>query len=366
MNAPIGPEMTPKSGHLDVHEVSNIEKLARQPLVSVLVITYNHSEYLATAVESIIAQECEFPLEVLIGEDASSDGTLGIALDLQQKYQNLIRVIYGDHNVGPQANSRRIFEASRGHFIAYCEGDDYWSSNKKLSNEIELIVNRPEIGVVHSDWVKTENQNGKWVIGWNRSVFRCTPRRILEGNLFRSFYHPKLLRTCTVLYRREVIEQCHESPLGAKDYGFGDTVKRAYVTSKWRVAYLPEVTAVYRLSPGSVLRSGTRARIRFLRSSLEFDSDAREFFKDRPDYPREYRWEMSFGLLLWAIKFRDFRTIAQAVHDIREHFGPLDFCRCAWSALKLRFWTMRCLYPRTMFDTTRRSGTQAPERGKRR
>ena len=321
-------------------ETSDPAQLVAAPLVSVIMTTYNHSAYLAEAIEGVLAQQAPFAFELLVGEDCSTDDTRAIALAYQERHPSRVRVITSAGNVGTHANIRRLFALARGRFVAFCEGDDYWCAADKLARQVELLQADAGIGAVHSDWTRTHWRDGRWQVDRGRSVHGHVPARLLEGEVFSTFYYPKLLRTCTSMYRREVLERCFAT-IGRKKYRFNDTVMAAYVTSAWRVGYLPRVTAVYRLSPGSALRSGVRARMAHLRSGMEFDTDLRQHFRDRPDYPTGYRLESSVGMLLWALLARDGAVVREALADLRAHFGPVGFVRDAWKSVRMRLPTWR-------------------------
>lgn len=325
----------------DQVEVSHADRLVKSPLVSVLMITYNHADYLAEAIEGVVSQQCDFPFELIIGEDASTDRTREIALDYQRRYPEIIRVIHSVANVGMNANGGRIFSKARGEYVAYCEGDDYWCSPQKLARQVALIRDHADIGIVHTDWVRSRRVADGWEVGWSKSVHSHVPTTLLEGDLFRTFHYPRILRTCTLLLRRSTLQEFANSELAGKRYKFGDAVLAAYTASRWKVAYLPAVTAVYRESPNSALRSGKRARLDFLKSSLEFDTDARRFFADRPDYPRAYRWEVAVGLFLWSISARSVATAIFALADIRKHFGVGGFIAGGLRTLMMRRHTLR-------------------------
>jgi len=336
------PSITPREqASNDMVEVSDPSRLPDRPLVSVLMITYNHAEYLAEAIEGVVSQQCDFPFELVIGEDASTDETRKIALDYQRRYPEIVRVIHSASNVGMNANGHRVFMSARGEYVAYCEGDDYWCSPFKLARQVALIRDRPDVGIVHTDWVRARRVVEGWKVGWNRSVHSRVPRSLLQGELFRTFHYPKILRTCTILLRRSTVVALAGSELGSKAYKFGDAVLAAYTASRWKVAYLAEITAVYRESPNSALRSGKQARLDFLKSSLDFDTDARRFFADREDYPRAYRWEVAVGLFLWSISARDMATARFALADIRDHFGAIGFVAEGWRTLMMRRLTLR-------------------------
>ncbi|MBQ5690303.1 MAG: glycosyltransferase, partial [Alistipes sp.] len=96
------------------------------PLVSVVVTTYNHEPYLTRALDAILQQECDFGVEIVLGEDCSSDGTLAICREYAERYPEQITLITSTENVGWRANYRRCVEAARGKYVAFCDGDDYW------------------------------------------------------------------------------------------------------------------------------------------------------------------------------------------------------------------------------------------------
>lgn len=129
-----------------------------EPLVSVHMITYNHAPYIAQAIEGVLMQKTNFPFELVIGEDCSTDRTREIVLQYAQKYPKIIRVITSPNNVGMKKNSYRTIQACSGKYIAFCEGDDFWKNTEKLQMQVDLMDIRPECGLVFSDcdWIFTE------------------------------------------------------------------------------------------------------------------------------------------------------------------------------------------------------------------
>ncbi|MFK2903232.1 glycosyltransferase [Dyella ginsengisoli] len=127
--------MTPASNSdvsHDSYEISDRIALVKEPVVSVLILAYNHGPYLAQAIDSALAQRTDLPIELLIGEDCSTDNTRDIALRYQEAHPDIIRVFTADKNVGPTLNHRRILLSARGEFCAYLDGDDYWLPGKLL------------------------------------------------------------------------------------------------------------------------------------------------------------------------------------------------------------------------------------------
>jgi glycosyltransferase involved in cell wall biosynthesis len=133
----------------DCTEHSQADLLPENPIVSVLMITYNHERFIAQAIEGVAKQVTDFPIELVIGEDCSSDSTLQIVLDYQKKHPNLIRVLYPDKNMGGKKNIVRVLAHCRGQFIALCEGDDYWVDPEKLQKQVTFLQANPDFVVTH-------------------------------------------------------------------------------------------------------------------------------------------------------------------------------------------------------------------------
>lgn len=324
----------------DLVETSDESLLLQAPVVTVLMITYNHGPYLAEAIEGVVNQVCSFPFELIIGEDRSTDNTLEVALAYQKRYPHLIRVIHSSKNVGMNANSLRIFHRARGEYVAYCEGDDYWCDMQKLEKQVEIMQANPQIGIVHTDWVRAYLQDGKWVHDMSRSVHHRVAEKYLQGNLHATWHYPKILRTCTNLTRKKIMEEWYASGILKPNYLPSDSVMSSWITSKYEVGYVPSVAAVYRTSPNSALRSGARARVEFYRSCLEFDTDARQFFTGTP-YQDGYRWDSTAGLLLWGLKAQDFQAAKQAIADFYRHFGVAGFIATGLKTIAMRIPTLR-------------------------
>ncbi len=127
-----------------VVEMSDPACLAQVPLVSVTMSTYNHGPWIAQAIQGVLAQQCSFPFELIIGEDGSSDDTLEICQDYQRRHPGIIRLVTVERNTGSKANLRRQYERIRGRYQALCEGDDWWSDPLKLQAQIDFLETHPE------------------------------------------------------------------------------------------------------------------------------------------------------------------------------------------------------------------------------
>ena len=116
-------------------------------LLSVMTITYNHEPYIAQAIESFLVQKTTFDVEIVIGEDRSTDNTLQICLDYKAKYPGKVRVLSRDTNIGMMANMIDTFSQCKGKYVAVCEGDDYWTDPYKLQKQVDFLEKNEEYAI---------------------------------------------------------------------------------------------------------------------------------------------------------------------------------------------------------------------------
>lgn len=109
------------------------------PLVSVCMITYNHEKYIREAIEGVLMQKTTFPIELIIGEDCSADNTRKICVEYQKKYPDIIHPMFSEKNLGMIKNFIETIQASKGKYIAFCEGDDYWTDPYKLQKQVDFL-----------------------------------------------------------------------------------------------------------------------------------------------------------------------------------------------------------------------------------
>lgn len=109
------------------------------PKVSIALITYNHAEYIEQCLDSILAQKVDFPIEIVIGEDAGTDSTREICEQYANDYPEIIRLLPATANMGMQRNYIRTIQACKGQYIALTEGDDYWTDSDKLKYQAEVF-----------------------------------------------------------------------------------------------------------------------------------------------------------------------------------------------------------------------------------
>lgn len=118
------------------------------PLVSICCITYNHAPYIRECLDGFMMQKTKFPIEIIINDDASTDGTTEIIKEYEAQYPDIIKPIYQVENQyskgvrGMYANF--CFPRAQGKYIALCEGDDYWTDPLKLQKQVDFLESHPD------------------------------------------------------------------------------------------------------------------------------------------------------------------------------------------------------------------------------
>ena len=112
--------------------------LSHKPLVSVYMTTYFHEKYVAQAIESVLNQKIDFPIQIVISDDASEDKTQDILLNYASKYQ-FIKLNFNDNNIGLTANMYKAKSLCDGKYICDLSGDDYWIDEHKLSKQVAFL-----------------------------------------------------------------------------------------------------------------------------------------------------------------------------------------------------------------------------------
>ena len=124
------------------------------PLVSVLCMTYNHENFIEDAINGFLIQETNFPFEVLIHDDASTDSTAKIIKKYEKKYPNIIKPIYqikNQYSKGLCPLWEYLYPKAKGKYIAICEGDDYWTDPLKLQKQVDYLEAHPEVVISSFD-----------------------------------------------------------------------------------------------------------------------------------------------------------------------------------------------------------------------
>ena len=134
--------------------------------VSVICLAYNHAKYIRDTLEGFVSQETDFPFEVIVHDDASTDGTDSIIREYQARRPDIIKSIFqkeNQHSKGVLITREFIFPILKGEYVAFCEGDDYWTDTHKLMRQVKALDSHPEADICSHRTLRLKN--GKFD-GW--------------------------------------------------------------------------------------------------------------------------------------------------------------------------------------------------------
>lgn len=138
------------------------ESTQTNPLVSICCAAYNHEKYIRQALDSFLMQKTNFPIEVIIHDDASTDDTADIIREYQRKFPEIVKPVYQEENQYSKrikVSATYIWPLAKGKYIAFCEGDDYWTDPLKLQRQVDFLEANPEYAICcHA--AKCINDNG--------------------------------------------------------------------------------------------------------------------------------------------------------------------------------------------------------------
>jgi glycosyltransferase involved in cell wall biosynthesis len=228
-------------------EVSSDIVFLQVPLVSVWMITYNHASYIAQAIDSVLRQIVDFPIELVIGDDSSTDGTCEIIAEYQQKFPQMIRVLNSQKNLGSvlgkkwQPNVIRTLSACRGKFIALLEGDDWWTSERKLAEQVALLERTPLASACYSECYDFVVETGERKFNTVLRPDVVDVKYILKNGWF--------IRTPTIIFRANKLSRI---PFWYLNQYSTDYLLQLWLAENGPIVKLPYITSCYRRHEGGV------------------------------------------------------------------------------------------------------------------
>lgn len=217
--------------------------------VSICCLVYNHAPYLRKALDSMLMQKTNFKFEILIHDDASTDGSADIIREYEQKYPDIIKPVYQTENQHSQGvKVQAVFNYSRvqGKYFAKCEGDDYWIDENKLQIQFDIMESNPDCSAcVHRvDFVDIK---GRKISGtmpvYNLSEGLIDAKKILEYSINE---HQVLFHTTSFLVKSDVLKEYIQGIEFIKAAPYGDYPGILYYATKGNYYYIEKTMSAYR------------------------------------------------------------------------------------------------------------------------
>ena len=135
------------------------------PLVSICCVTYNHAPFIRKCLDGFLMQKRDFPIEILIHDDCSTDGTTEIIKEYAAQYPDLIFPLYEEENQYSRGGAGKMdlynYNRARGKYVAYCEGDDYWTDPLKLQKQVDFMEAHPDYSICFHGFEEYDVRNNQ-------------------------------------------------------------------------------------------------------------------------------------------------------------------------------------------------------------
>ena len=228
-------------------------KLANRPLVSVCFITYNHVDFVEEALDSVLMQETDFRVEIIIGDDASTDGTSEVVDRYQQANPYKIKILRSTENLGKYTGNGRLnfirnLRACRGKFIAPLEADDYWTDPYKLQKQVNYLEANPGVSCCATRFNEIDNGTIKKTLFPNhKNIIKHDLESVLNSN-----WSP--IQTLTMVFRSDILKPKLHLLTNKKIYA-GDYSITVLLALKGEIHVLSDNTGNKRVDSGGVWES---------------------------------------------------------------------------------------------------------------
>ncbi|WP_261989925.1 glycosyltransferase [Hymenobacter puniceus] len=280
-------------------------------MLSVCCITYNHEKFLAQAIESVLMQETDFPVELVIGEDCSTDATRQIALDYQKRYPDRIRLLLPETNLGVMGNFLGTLEACTGTYIALLEGDDYWTDPHKLQRQVDILKRHSNCTTCIHDAEEFMDNNSippRLFSEKFSGVLPATEHEFTQGDIA---LHGWFIPTASMVFRRTAL---FPIPAWVKDAFSGDYSLHLLLTRTGNIYYLPDVMSRYRLHAGGIMSATQNDRIIARNKKQIFETG---YYKQMVDA----RYHARFNEFLEGLHFDQSKKLKDKGHILSSYYN---------------------------------------------
>lgn len=179
-----------------------------QPLVSICCLSYNHAPYIRKCLDGFLMQETTFPIEILLHDDASTDGTDDIVREYAEKYPDKLFPLFEEENKFSQGYGGKMdffnYNRACGKYIATCEGDDYWTDPLKLQKQVDFMESHPEYSVCFHNCHVFDVRTNKIIFPSNSSMIGDDQQGI-DVTAY-DYFHKHLLQPLTMLFRLSMFD----------------------------------------------------------------------------------------------------------------------------------------------------------------
>ncbi|MBO3462255.1 glycosyltransferase [Aetokthonos hydrillicola CCALA 1050] len=248
--------------------------------VSVCVPAYNHEKYIAQMLDGALMQQTNFPFEIVIGDDASTDNTQAIIREYVAANPGRIRAYLHEENLGPKEprefagrnNVLFLLKACKGEYVAMCEGDDYWTDPFKLQKQVDFLDVNPDFAICHHNMeVIYEDGSASHFFNNPDQKLTSTIEDLLEDSWF--------MATASWVYRNYFLT--NDFAGWHAKAAAGDWAIMIQLAARGKIGYLPETMGVYRKHSAGLSNIHAVTNIPFLKNRKQMFENVDKWLENR-------------------------------------------------------------------------------------
>lgn len=297
--------------------------------ISVAVITYNQQETIAQTLDSILCQKGDFQLEVVVGEDCSTDNTGTICQEYAARYPEQVVLLDNKQNMGIMRNFANTIKHCAGELIAICAGDDYWCDEMKLQKQKDFLDMYPQYGVCTTSGYR-------YLVRRNEMVEGLAPLIPVEDGNVKPFYFSSDYRggvyamPLTMLFRRDLLQYIDFDTFITRGFPVEDYPMQAIMAQHTLWGHIADKTVVYRVySDSATFISYDHPKyMAYHRGLMEIRKYLEELYPGQTGYTQEWAEEYVFYCeYLMYLHYGDFRKAKQLVEACTLHTPKVNMAR---------------------------------------
>lgn len=224
-------------------------------LVSIQCTVFNQKDHIKKCLDGFVMQKTNFKFEVIVYDDCSTDGTRDIIEEYSNRYPETIKTIFPEHNIAKSEGfykiNQLVYNQMNGKYIAFCEGDDYWTDENKLQIQVDYLENHPElVGCFHKSVRKNIVNPEVKDIYFPQAVLKNVKEVYTNKDIQKKYF----IETCSVMYRFDKYKEDFISTYPQKIVN-GDTYMLNYFSLQGNIGYIDRLMSVKTINNSGIWNS---------------------------------------------------------------------------------------------------------------
>lgn len=300
----------------------------KTPYVSVVMTSYNREKYIGQAIDSILSQECEFPFEIIIGDDCSTDNSRALLAAYKEKYPDVFVLNLHENNQGFGANWASTCKLARGKYIAFLDDDDYWCDNRRIQEMVDVMEADANVGLVYTN---------RYILDVETGAKRTADVFLPEGANMVDYMTSKgfpVFFSATMLRKSLMDQYVNLDDYIRLKFPIQDWPTAMLLASHCKFKYIEKPSVMYRSYAGSMSKPQTYDQII---KKYSAEKVMYEYIMEKLNLPfDEEGWDKYVNHLLLALAYnRGDYSEAKRYAQLTGESSKMAFCTRTWPSFQL-------------------------------